>query len=91
MVDRMILQTHTVPSLLGTFGIPAGLSLNPKMPKEPSSPSRYNARFERQCIKNETNRLENNNGQRTTHNIANKGFSGMRRFVARFNFSCTLI
>lgn len=27
----------------------------------------------------------------TTHNIANKGFSGMRRFVARFNFSCTLI
>jgi hypothetical protein len=26
-----------------------------------------------------------------THNIANKGFSGMRRFVARFNFSCTLI
>ena len=26
----------------------------------------------------------------TTHNIANKGFSGMRRFVARFNFLCTL-
>ena len=26
-----------------------------------------------------------------THNIANKGFSGMRRFVARFNFLCTLI
>ena len=26
-----------------------------------------------------------------THNIANKGFSGIRRFVARFNFSCTLI
>ena len=26
----------------------------------------------------------------TTHNIANKGLSGMRRFVARFNFSCTL-
>ena len=26
-----------------------------------------------------------------THNIANKGFSGMRGFVARFNFSCTLI
>jgi len=22
-----------------------------------------------------------------THNIANKGFSGMRRFVARFKFS----
>ena len=27
----------------------------------------------------------------TTHNIANKGFSGMRRFVARFNFSSILI
>lgn len=25
-----------------------------------------------------------------THNIANKGFSGMRRGVARFNFSCIL-
>ena len=23
--------------------------------------------------------------------IANKGFNGMRRVVARFNFSCTLI
>ena len=26
-----------------------------------------------------------------THNIANKGFSGMRKFVARFNFLCNLI
>jgi hypothetical protein len=32
-----------------------------------------------------------NKGQQPTHNIANMGFSGMRRFVARFNFSCTLI
>ena len=32
-----------------------------------------------------------NKSQHTTHNIANKGFSGMRRFVARFNFLCTLI
>ena len=31
------------------------------------------------------------NRQLPTHNIANKGFSGMRRFVARLNFSCTLI
>jgi hypothetical protein len=29
--------------------------------------------------------------QQLTHNIANKGFSGMRRFEARFNFCCTLI
>ena len=26
-----------------------------------------------------------------THNIANKGFSGMRRVVAHFNFLCNLI
>jgi hypothetical protein len=32
-----------------------------------------------------------NNLRWLTHNIANKGFRGMRRFVARFNFSCTLI
>jgi len=25
-----------------------------------------------------------------TRGIANKGFSGMRRFVARFNFTCNL-
>ena len=28
---------------------------------------------------------------RTTRGIANKGFSGMRRLVARFNFLCALI
>jgi len=26
-----------------------------------------------------------------THNIAKKGFCGMRRVVTRFNFSCNLI
>ncbi len=59
-------QTRTIPSLSGTFGIPARLALNPKMPKEPSSPSRSNTRTERQYVKNETDRLRNNNGQRTT-------------------------
>ena len=29
--------------------------------------------------------------ERTTSGIANKGFSGMRRFIARFNFSFILI
>lgn len=67
--------THTIPSLSGTFGIPARLTLNPKMPNKPSSPSRSNARIERQYIKNETNRLEKNNGQRTTMYIANKADS----------------
>jgi hypothetical protein len=35
--------SHIIPSLSGTFGIPAGLALNPKMPKEPSSPSHSDA------------------------------------------------
>ncbi len=32
-----------------------------------------------------------NKSQLTTLNIANKGFGGMRRFVARFNFLFILI
>jgi len=31
------------------------------------------------------------NNKTLTSSIANKGFSGMRRFVARFNFSYNLI
>jgi len=87
----MIFQTHTVPTLSGTFGIPAGLALNPKMPKEPSSPSRSNARTERQCVKNETNRLENNNGQRTTRGIKHWGLSGCASSISRIKVYCTLI
>jgi hypothetical protein len=34
------------------------------------------------------NRLKKH--ERITSGIANKGFSGMRSFVARFNFSCNL-
>ena len=37
-----MIPTHTVPSLSGTFGIRTRLTLNPKMPKEPSSPSHSN-------------------------------------------------
>ena len=83
MINTPIL---TIPALSGTFGIPAGLALNPKMPKEPSSPSRSDTRIERQCLKHETNRLENNNGQRTTHNIKQLGFSGLRGIGSRINF-----
>jgi len=57
---------HTdFPSLSGTFGIPSWLAHRPKMPKEPSSPSRSNARKERHCI-NERIDNEMNPGQRTT-------------------------
>jgi len=62
----MNILTHTLPLLSGTFGIRTKLALYPKMSKEPSSPSRSNARIERQYIKYEINRLENNNGKRTT-------------------------
>lgn len=35
--------------------------------------------------------LTDKNAQLVTRGIVNKGFSGMRRFVTRFNFSYTLI
>lgn len=33
--------------------------------------------------------MRKNNAERSTHNIANMGFSGMQKFVARFNFLVT--
>jgi len=63
----MMNPTHTIPSLSGTFGIPARLALNPKMPKEPSSPSRSNAKPER-CNKMIINALMNK-GQLVTRYI----------------------
>ena len=61
----MTKPAHTIPSLSGTFGITAKLAHNPKMPKEPSSPSRSNARTERQCIIEKIDdKIEQ--GQRTT-------------------------
>jgi hypothetical protein len=57
--------THTIPSLSGTFGIPTKLTLNPKIPKEPSSPSHANAWTENHYSKIETDRLRNKNGQHT--------------------------
>ena len=59
--------THTIPSLSGTFGIPTRLALNPKMPKEPSSPSHTNAETER-CNKLIINALMNK-GQLVTRYI----------------------
>ncbi len=60
-----MIQNNTIPSLSGTFGIPTRLALNPKMPKEPSSPSHSNAQIEQQCINEQIdNRIEQ--GQRTT-------------------------
>ena len=41
--NRKNASQNTIPSLSGTFGIPARLALNPKIPKEPSSPSRSDA------------------------------------------------
>lgn len=70
---------HTIPSLSGTFGIPARLTHSPKMPKEPSSPSRSNAQIEHQYINRQIdNKIEH--GQRTTANISKLGDSGLPIF-----------
>jgi len=45
--------------------------------------------FTKNCIL--ADRLDRVAGFSSTSGIANKGFSGMRRVVARFNFSCILI
>lgn len=37
-----------------------------------------------------TKNIERIKAERTTRGITNKGFSGLRKVVARFNFSCTL-
>ena len=86
----MIAQQHTIPSLSGTFGIHTRLALNPKMPKEPSSPSRSNARTKRQYAKIETDRLRNNNGQRTTSYIKHLAVSGLSSVSACIISSCKL-
>jgi hypothetical protein len=85
-----MIPTQTIPSLSGTFGIPARLALNPKMPKEPSSPSRSDTRTERQCINYETNRQRNNKGQRTTSYIKHLAVSGLSIITARIKSSCNL-
>jgi hypothetical protein len=59
------------------------------MPKEPSSPSRTITRTERQYINNETNRFENNNGQRTTCGIKHWGLSGYANSLPRIKFGVT--
>jgi hypothetical protein len=83
----MISQTHTIPSLSDTFGIPTRFALKPKMPKEPSSPSHSTTRTERQCVKIETDRLRNNNGQRTTSCIVHLADSANFKGVT-FNKLC---
>ena len=73
MVDIQML--NTIPSLSDTFGIPVSLAQSLKMPKEPLSPSRSNARIERQCIdKQIDDKIEQ--GQRTTRNICKMGDCG---------------
>ncbi len=59
-------QPRTVPSLSGTFGIHTRLALNPKMPKEPSSPSRTTTMTKKHCSKIETFRLKEENSRHIT-------------------------
>ena len=60
--------TLTIPSLSGTFGIHKRLALNPKMPKEPSSPSLSNEKIAnphktKYCAKLKRNYLYMNTAQ----------------------------
>jgi len=71
---------HTIPSLSGTFGIRTGLALNPKIPKEPTSPSHSHPRIERQCIIEQIDN-QKEHGQRTTAHIKNSYVCGSRNFV----------
>ncbi len=86
-----MISTHTIPSLSGTFGIHTRLALNPKMPKEPSSPSHANARTEKHCAKIETDILRNNKGQRTTRGIKHWGLGSYANCISRIKVCCTLI
>ena len=58
--------THTIPSLSGTFVIHTGLALNPKMPKEPSIPSRSIAQKINIAAKIRNDNDETKNGQLVT-------------------------
>lgn len=87
----MIFQPLPIPSLSDTFGIPAKLAYNSKMPKEYSSPSPSNTRIERQHIKNETYILENSNGQRTMCGMKHWDLDVYVNGISRIKLSCSLI
>ena len=86
----MYRPSHTIPSLSGTFGIPSRLAHSPKMPKEPSSPFRSNARIERQCIIEQIDD-EIEQGQRTTRGIKHWGLCGYANNTSRIKVNCKLI
>lgn len=77
------LKGNSIPSLSGTFGIPTRLALNPKMPKEPASPSRSNSLTALWI----DYKLERNYGQRTTRNIRKPGRVANSKF-STFNKNC---
>ena len=61
-----MIPAHTIPSLSGTFGICSKLALNPKMPKEPSSPSLPDALKKNIAAKINDINTRNKNGQLVT-------------------------
>lgn len=82
------LTRYTGPSLSGTFAIPSRLALNPKIPKEPLSPSRSNA-LTADPDKTKIGGILTcmwlimKEAQCLTAGIVHAGFSGLRTFVAR--------
>ena len=80
---------NPVPSLSGTFGIPARFARNPKMPKEPSNSTLSNARIEQECI-NEQIGDETEQGQRTTMYKNNSRNSSDFKDCEPLQLSCNL-
>ncbi len=83
--------TRTISSHSGTCCKRCNPLHIPNLRQVPSNPSYSDMRTECQYIKNEINRTENNNGQRTTHGIVHAGFRGLQGFVARKLVRCKLI
>jgi hypothetical protein len=79
-----MIPIHTFPLLSCTFGIPARLAHNPKMPKEHSSPSRFialSAYPDKTKIGGKMTRkwLIMSEAQCLTANISKLGVSGLRK------------
>ena len=81
--------THTIPLLSGTFGIHTRLTLSPKMPKEPSSPSHLNTQKINIAakIRNDNNNLLNWQENKEDYFYDYADVCGLNGFLAKENVS----
>lgn len=81
-------QAHTVPSLSGTFGIRTRQTHNPKMPKEPFSPSLSEADTLQHCSKIESFELITTKSRAYNKvHISERGRCGYQRRILASPFS----